>query len=122
MLLRLARTSDPVGWSGSIGADPDSSVVVSSSRDTANREKTESATAIAQRTRKSDSAPRGGWLLNRLLCLLRGHRRLMPTAAAAKILPNGTEQEIYLCHACGSYAWRTSKRTSSPSWLELRGW
>jgi hypothetical protein len=80
------------------------------------------AATAAQRPIERDGAFRGGWLVNRLLCLVRGHRHLVPTAAAAKILPNGVEQEIYLCHACGSYAWKTSKRTSIPNWAELRGW
>ena len=68
----------------------------------------------------SSGASRGGWLVNRLLCLVRGHRHLLPTAAATKVLANGREQDIYFCHACDSYAWKTTKRTSSPSWLELR--
>jgi len=75
------------------------------------------AKAIAgQSTSERDSIPRGGWLINRVLCAVVGHRRLWPTAAAAKLLPQGVQKELFFCHACSSYSWKTVNRSSHASW------
>jgi hypothetical protein len=77
---------------------------------------------IEQQLAEDDHKPRGGWIVNRLRCLVRGHRQLTPTAAASKILANGVVKELNLCHACDSYVWRVSNRTLRPSWAELQEW
>lgn len=64
-------------------------------------------------------ALRGGWLVNRLVCAVRGHRQLVATAAAAKILPSGVRQELFLCHACGSYSWKTTRNRWVTCWSEV---
>jgi hypothetical protein len=64
-------------------------------------------------------APRGGWLINRVLCAVMGHRRLLPTAAAEKLLPGGVRRELFMCHACDGYAWKSSSTNYRPSWSEL---
>jgi hypothetical protein len=75
------------------------------------------AKAIAgQPTSERDSTPRGGWLINRLLCAVVGHRRLGPTAAAAKLLPQGVQQELFFCLACSSYSWKNVSPSPNASW------
>jgi hypothetical protein len=115
MTLRLARKSNPASRNRSVVASQDLLTEVSSGLEKTNREKITAVATAAPRATESDRATRGGWLVNRLLCLVKGHRHLVPTAAAAKIMPTGVEQEIYLCHACGSYAWRTSNSRFSPT-------
>lgn len=85
-------------------------------------ETTADTAATEQEPLKNHRKPRGGWIVNRLRCLVRGHRQLAPTAAASKILANGVVKEINLCHACGSYVWRATNRKLSPSWAELQEW
>jgi hypothetical protein len=75
------------------------------------------ATVIAgQPTSERDSIPRGGWLINRVLCAVVGHRLLEPTAAAGKLLPQGVQQELFFCHACSSYSWKTVSQSPHASW------
>lgn len=62
---------------------------------------------------------RGGWPVNRLVCAVRGHRLLVATAAAAKTLPSGGRREIFLCHACGSYAWKPTRNGYVSNWSEV---
>jgi hypothetical protein len=62
----------------------------------------------------------GGWLLNRLACALLGHRDLTPTGSA-KYLRNGARRELFLCHACDSYFWKSpshSRKTVGPAFAE----
>jgi hypothetical protein len=33
--------------------------------------------------------------------------------------PAGLTQELYLCHACGSYSWKTASQKNPPTWSEL---
>jgi hypothetical protein len=47
----------------------------------------------------------GSWLLNRLVCLLRGHQELAWTGANGMVLPDGSIKRPYLCHACGCFVW-----------------
>jgi hypothetical protein len=61
----------------------------------------------------------GGWLVNRLVCAVQGHRQLATTAAATKLLPTGVRQELFLCHACGSYAWKATSKDFRFSWNEV---
>ena len=72
-----------------------------------------------QRASLTESAPRGGWLVNRVVCAVRGHRQLVATAATAKILSSGMRRELFLCHACGSYAWKEMVNSYRPSWSEV---
>ena len=77
------------------------------------------ANAPRQRAIPSSGAPRGGWFFNRLVCALRGHRQLVATAATAKILPGNLRREIFLCHACDSYAWKTTPNGFVSNWSEV---
>jgi hypothetical protein len=72
-----------------------------------------------QRTGDNRGAPGGGWLVNRVLCAVLGHRRLFETAAAEKLLPSGARRQLSFCHACGSYAWKATDKHYSFSWDEL---
>ncbi len=64
-------------------------------------------------------ALRGGWFLNRLVCVLRGHRQLVATGAA-KVLQSEARRDLFLCHACGAYSWGESVRNSpQSSWGNL---
>jgi hypothetical protein len=64
-------------------------------------------------------ALRGGWLVNRLACAVRGHRQLVATAATARILPGNVRREIFLCHACDSYTWKTTPNGFVSNWSEV---
>jgi hypothetical protein len=83
-----------------------------------NRKKTATAATSPRHESDGRSTPRGGWLINRLLCGVMGHRRLI-TTGAARILPNGRRREMFLCHACDGFAWRTASRNSTPKWSEV---
>ena len=77
------------------------------------------ANAPEQRASPTGGALPGGWLVNRLVCAVRGHRQLVATAATAKILPCSVRREIFLCHACGSYAWKTIPNSYVSNWSEV---
>jgi hypothetical protein len=83
-----------------------------------NRNKTALATISPQRAADGRSAPRGGWLVNRLLCFVMGHRQLVPTGVA-RILPNGKRREMFLCHACDGFTWKTAGETTTSTWSEV---
>jgi len=84
-----------------------------------NRETIAEAARKAQPAGETDSAPRGGWPVNRVLCAVMGHRQLLPTAAAAKLLPGGVHREVFLCHACGSYSWKSVSQGPNSSWADV---
>jgi hypothetical protein len=83
------------------------------------RKKTAAATTPPKRASDSQSALGGGWLVNRVACAVVGHRQLLATAAAEKVLPSGARRQLLMCHACGSYAWKTASKSYSSSWSEL---
>lgn len=83
-----------------------------------NRKKTAPSANSPRHGFNSRSAPRGGWFINRLLCGVMGHRRLV-TTGAARLLPNGKRREMFLCHACDGFAWKTAGRNSAPTWSEV---
>jgi hypothetical protein len=83
------------------------------------RETIAETVTATQRASESDSAPPGGWLVNRLLCAVMGHRQLLPTAAAAKLLPSGVRREAFLCHACGSYFWKSVSQSPNSCWASV---
>jgi hypothetical protein len=45
------------------------------------------------------------WLLERFLCVCRGHRALTSCASYSKTLPNGRIRELRYCLACDSPVW-----------------
>ena len=82
------------------------------------RNKTAIATVSPQRAVDGRSAPRGGWLFNRLLCAVIGHRQLVSTGVA-RMLPNGKRREMFLCHACEGFTWKTASQATTSTWSEV---
>jgi hypothetical protein len=79
----------------------------------------ENATANSrQRTGDNQGASGGGWLVNRLVCALRGHRDLV-ASGTAKVQPSGVRRELFVCQACDSYAWKNTSHSHSFSWHDL---
>jgi len=47
-----------------------------------------------------------------------GHRRLV-AAGVAGVLPSAKRRELFLCHACDSFAWKTGGQINTPTWSEV---
>jgi hypothetical protein len=82
------------------------------------RRETAPAANARQRTGDNPSAPGGGWLINRLVCAVRGHRDLV-AAGTAKIEPSGVRRELFLCRVCDSFAWKRTSNKYGFSWNEV---
>ena len=77
------------------------------------------ANASPRRGRPKTGALCGGWLVNRIVCAVMGHRLLVGTAATPKVLRSGVRRELCLCHACDSYAWQTTSTNHGFSWNDV---
>lgn len=53
--------------------------------------------------------------LQRLSCLLRGHRDLAPAGTYAEVLEGNIERELHYCGSCGGPVWVSSARDHQPA-------